>query len=62
MIWIGVRVRYIDMDTDVAILMNTEEGKDSGDWFVTWARVGAGHTDIWMERWTCGQSREWFVT
>ena len=58
MTWVGVRVRDIDMVADVAIFMNTEEGKDSGDWFVTWNRVGAGHTDIWMERWTCRHSSE----
>ena len=23
---------------------------------MTWDRVGAGHTGIWMERWACGQS------
>ena len=23
---------------------------------MTWDRFGAGHTDIWMERWACGHS------
>ena len=28
--WVGVRVRDIDMVTEVAIFMNTEEAKEAG--------------------------------
>ena len=30
MTWVGGTVRDIDMDADVAIFMNTEEGKETG--------------------------------